>query len=74
MYDDVMQNQLKDRVIEKVNKEEYLPPGQVHYLPDREVICYDRDTTKLRVVFNASAKVNGSSLNDCLYVGPSLSP
>ena len=74
MYDDVIQDQLKDGVIEKVNKEEYSPPGQVHYLPHREVIRYDKDTTKLRVVFDASAKANGPSLNDCLYVGPPLSP
>ena len=71
MYDDVIQDQLKDGVIEKVNKEEYSPPGQVHYLPHREVIRYDKDTTKLRVVFDASAS---PSLNDCLYVGPPLSP
>ena len=43
------------------------------YLPHHPIIKPDRKTTKLRVVFNASNKSsNGNSLNDCLYVGPTL--
>ncbi len=48
--------------------------GKVHYLPHREVIGLDKDTTKLRVVYDASAKRGGPSLNDCLYSGPPLTP
>ena len=33
--------------------------GQVHYLPHRPVIRNDKDTTKIRAVFDASCKVNG---------------
>ena len=33
----------------------------------------EKATTKLRIMFDASSKANGShSLNDCLYPGPSL--
>ena len=50
-------------------------PGKTHYLPHHPVIRRDRETTKLRVVYDASAKMNGNpSLNDCLYSGPSLVP
>ena len=35
----------------------------------------EKATTKLQIVFDARAKVNGShNLNDCLYPGVSLSP
>jgi hypothetical protein len=32
----------------------------------------DKQTTKIRAVFDASCKVNGPSLNQCLYSGPNL--
>ena len=50
------------------------PPGDVHYLPHRTVVRLDRDTTKVRVVYDASSKVFGPSFNDCLHIGPSLNP
>ena len=51
------------------------PSGDlIHYLPHRGVVKSDSKTTSLRVVMDASAKPNGSSvsLNDCLYTGPNL--
>ena len=46
--------------------------GSVHYLPHRPIIREDRNTTKVRPVFDASAKTTGPSLNDCLHTGPNL--
>ena len=45
-------------------------PGKCHYLPHHPVIREDNDTTKVRIVFDASAKGNGPSLNECVYKGP----
>ena len=49
-------------------------PGTVHYIPHRAVIRDDRDTTKIRVVYDASANKNGPSLNESLETSPSLLP
>ena len=42
------------------------------YLPHFPVIQMDRTTTKTRVVFDASAKCCGVSLNDLIYHGSKL--
>ena len=45
------------------------------YLPDRGVTREDKSSTKLRIVFDASAKMPDQiSLNDVLYKGPCLTP
>ena len=73
-YDDVIREQLQSGVVEKVPQDQIPQPGDVHYLPHRTVVRLDRDTTKVRVVYDASSKVFGPSLNDCLHIGPSLNP
>ena len=47
--------------------------GKTHYLPHHSVISKDKQTTKVRVVYDASARgISGTSLNNCLYSGPCL--
>ena len=71
----MIQDQLNKKMIEPVNEEEELEVGKAqHYLPHREVIRLDKNTTKIHVVYDASAKRNGPSLNDCFYSGPPLTP
>ena len=49
--------------------------GNVHYLPHRAVVRNENETTKVRIVFDASSqRGNELSLNDCLYLGPCLLP
>ena len=45
-----------------------------HHLPHHAVLRRDRETTKVQVVYNGSAKSPGNnySLNDCLQVEPTL--
>ncbi len=51
------------------------PPGEVFYLPTHGVVKESSSTTKLRIVFDGSARTsNGHSLNDILLPGPSLYP
>ena len=73
-YDQVVSEQLPSGVVELVPQDQIPQPGSVHYLPHRAVVRLDRDTTKMRVVYDASSKVFGPSLNDCLHIGPSLNP
>ena len=56
--------------VERRNKE------NVRYLPHTAVIRQNRETTKLRIVYDGSAKSlgQGRSLNDCLPVGPNYIP
>jgi len=56
---------------ENLNK----PASTVYYLPSHGVIKLSSTTTKLRVVFDASAKItSGIALNDILLPGPNLYP
>ena len=70
-YDNQLKTLLEEGHIE-------LLPGDCipqSYLPHRGVVKMDRETTKLRIVHDASAKSEGGlSLNDALEKGPNLLP
>jgi len=57
---------------------ELIPPSELgnpyhYYIPHHFVLKPDSLTTKLRVVFNASAKISaGISLNESMHTGPKL--
>ena len=73
-YDKIIKEQLELGIIDKVSGEHHA--GKVSYLPHQPVIREDAETTKVRVVYDASCKdkTTKTSLNDCLHVGPSLTP
>ena len=67
-YNDTIREQLKQGIIEPVYQGTTNGVGKVHYIPHHEVIRVDKETTKLRVVYDASVKAQSTtpSLNDCL--------
>ena len=71
-YDNIIKTQLQKGIIEEVDSKNIGIIGQTHYLPHHAVVKKDRETTKVRVVYDASAKSksSGCSLNDCLHIGP----
>lgn len=69
-YDAIIQEQLRKGIVQVVDKDKAIEGDRIHYLPHHPVVRKDKDTTKVRVVYDASAKEDGPSLNECLYTGP----
>ncbi|XP_052785982.1 uncharacterized protein LOC128221411 [Mya arenaria] len=71
-YNATINNQLNNGIIEKVDRENC--DGRKHYIPHHVVITPQKTSTKLRIVYDASAKTSKEykSLNDCLCRGPVL--
>ncbi|XP_022814033.1 uncharacterized protein LOC111347879 [Spodoptera litura] len=73
-YADVMKEYLQLGHMRELTKSEEQNEHAV-YLPHHAVVRNDKDTTKVRVVFDAFCKGNnGLSLNDDLMIGPRLQP
>lgn len=71
-YEDVIQEYLDLNHMEVATPED-IEKG--YYLPHHAIIKETSTTTKIRVVFDGSAKTStGISLNDSLLVGPTLQP
>ena len=75
-YDKIMKQYINDGIVEPVRSTTTsYDLGSVHYLPHQAVVRQDRDTTKVRIVLDASANVdNEPSLNDVFYSGPCMLP
>ena len=77
-YDQIIKDQLQEGIIEKVVEPgtDHLYNEGVHYMPHHGVVRKDKQTTKLRIVYDGSATPgNGElSINDCLQPGPNFIP
>ncbi len=69
-YNTIIQDQLDKGMVEAVAQPMLTDSDQVHYIPHHGVVRQDKATSKLRIVYDASARSTGPSLNDCLYTGP----
>jgi len=68
-YDDVIKKQIQNGIVELVDDNEEVERGSVTYMPHRPVIKEDKTTTKVRIVYDCSAKAG-----ECLYKGACLTP
>ncbi|MCP4486958.1 MAG: hypothetical protein GY820_06515 [Gammaproteobacteria bacterium] len=74
-YQSILRQQEQQGIIEKVHQD--TPIGDIrHYLPHHPVITPQKTTTKVRIVYDGSAKQKSTlhSLNECLFRGPILLP
>uniref|UniRef100_A8PHY5 Uncharacterized protein n=1 Tax=Brugia malayi TaxID=6279 RepID=A8PHY5_BRUMA len=72
-YHQILMDQLHSGIIEEVPPKDEV--GIIHYLPHHEVLTPSKSTTKLRIVYDASAHHKGfKSLNEVLYRGPVMLP
>ncbi|VDL78098.1 unnamed protein product [Nippostrongylus brasiliensis] len=74
-YDDIFKDQLEKGIIEEVSRHDRTEKRIIHYLPHQAVITPNKETTKMRVVFDASAHYKDKPcLNDVLHQGPLILP
>ena len=74
-YDELFVEQLALGIIERVPETDYDKKG-AFFLPHHPVIKTERDTTRIRVVFDGSSKEGNQKfcLNDQLQEGPNTIP
>ena len=73
-YQNIIKEQIKEGVVEKIPD---IQTGErKFYLPHKPVVREEASTTKVRMVFDASARPSplSNSLNECMYTGPALQP
>ena len=73
-YTHIIEEQLEEGIVDRIPSK---PRGKrVFYLPHKIVVRTEAVITKIRMVFDASAKPHplAASINECMYTGPSLQP
>ena len=73
-YEKIVREQLEEGIVEVAPE---TPTGdRTFYMPHKPVVRESASTTKVRMVFDASAKPHPliDSINECMYTGPSLQP
>ena len=73
-YGGIIEEQIRAGVIEEAPQ---IPSGErVFYMPHKPIVKQSAVTTKVRMVFDASAKPQPLtySINDCMFTGPPLQP
>ncbi len=70
-YDKVIKDQLEQGIVEQADEN---PTGREFYIPHKPVVRESAESTKLRAVYDASARDGESSpsSNECLNPGPPL--
>ena len=74
-YEEIIKDQEEQGIIEKMpGGPSGVRPKKEFYLPHREVVRESAESTKVRIVYDASARADDKSpsLNDCLETGPPL--
>ena len=82
-YDQIIKEQLSSGIVEEVSEKEVTNiqssdahNENIHYIPHHAVKRQNRETTKLHVVYDGSAKSNNQpyALNDCQETAPNYIP
>ena len=70
-YDNIICEQVEAEIVERAPD---MPVNKEFYIPHKCVVKEKWETTKLRIVYDASAQAtpDSPSLNECLHSGPSL--
>ncbi|CAO4387816.1 unnamed protein product [Caenorhabditis nigoni] len=72
-YSKIIKDQLRAGYIEEVTEEMLNTTHPKYYIPHRAVFKADSETTKVRIVLDASSHGRGQlSLNDCLHAGTNM--
>ena len=73
-YKQIVEEQLEEGIVERIPTKQ--TGERVFYLPHKPVVRTEAVTTKVRMVFDAGAKLHplAASINECMYTGPSLQP